>query len=154
VPEPRLWSQVLPPSLWWVQYLNSVCDWSKFVRAFSLVNQWAAVNRWKDSHKFRPITNRVQMLNSPKWGWMLVWPEPPRRVFTSITAGSGTQDNITTEVRVKSIKSWQQTSIFQTGKTFDYSVYINWFGIVDVHHGQIIQTTFSCSITQICLERP
>jgi hypothetical protein len=72
----RLWSHEHPASLWCVQYLNSVCDWSKFIWVFSLVNLWASVNQWKDSHKFRRITNRVQILNSPKWGWMLVWPEP------------------------------------------------------------------------------
>jgi hypothetical protein len=36
----------------------------------------SSLNQWKGSHKFRPITNRVQILNSPKWGWKLVWPEP------------------------------------------------------------------------------
>jgi hypothetical protein len=87
----RLWSHKHPASLWWVQYSNSVCDWSIFMWVFSLVNRWASVNQWKDSHKYWPITNRVQILNSPKWGWMLVWPEPPRRVLTSITRGSGTQ---------------------------------------------------------------
>jgi hypothetical protein len=30
----RLWSNEHPASLWWVQYLNSVCDWSKFMWVF------------------------------------------------------------------------------------------------------------------------
>jgi hypothetical protein len=89
----RLWSHEHPASLWWVQYLNPVCDWSKFMRVFSLVNQRSSVNQWKDSHKYWPITNKVQILNSPKWGWMLVWPEPPRR-RPSVTRSSGTQGSL------------------------------------------------------------
>jgi hypothetical protein len=49
----RLWSHEHPASLWWIQYLNSVCDWSKFIRVFSLVNLWASVNQWKDSHRMQ-----------------------------------------------------------------------------------------------------
>ena len=72
----RLWSHEHPASLSWVQYLNSFCDWSKFMWVFSSVNRLSSVNQWKGSHKFKPITNRVQTLNSPKWGWKVVWPEP------------------------------------------------------------------------------
>jgi hypothetical protein len=45
-------------------------------------------------NKFRPMINRVQILKSSKWGWMLVWPESPRRVLTSITRGSGIQGTL------------------------------------------------------------
>ena len=57
----RLWSHKHPASLWWVQYLNSVCGWSKFMRVFSLIDRCSLVNQSKDSHKYWPITNRVHV---------------------------------------------------------------------------------------------
>jgi hypothetical protein len=61
----RLWSHEHPASLWWVQYLNSVCDWSKFMWVFSLVNRRSLVNQWKGSHKFRYPKMWVQIPLEP-----------------------------------------------------------------------------------------